>query len=128
MKVHNDNLWNEIADQLAKNAANRKDGETAYSRIPKSEVIKVIQEKDELLWQQEWNDSTKGEITKSFFPDIGERISKRLQMGIKLSKIVTGHAHLELITTDLKSKTIRDVCVDWAHRPQITYYGNVHIY
>ena len=94
VKAHDDNLGNEIADQLVKNTASRKDGETAYSRTPKSEVIKVIQEKGELLWQQEWNDSTKGEITKSFFPDIGERKSKRLQMGIKLSTIVTGHGTL----------------------------------
>ena len=91
-------------------------------------MIKAIQEKGELRWQQEWNDSTKREITKSFFPETGKRKSKRLQMGIKLSKIVTGMTHLEHITTDLKSKTIRDVCVEWAHRPQITYYGNVGIY
>ena len=42
VKAHNDSLGNEIADRLAKNAASRKDGETAYSRIPKSEEIKVI--------------------------------------------------------------------------------------
>ena len=29
VKAHDDNLGNEIADQLAKNAASRKDGETA---------------------------------------------------------------------------------------------------
>jgi len=91
VKAHNDNLWNELADQLAKNAASIRDRKTAYSRIPKSAVIKVIQEKGELQWQQEWNVSTKGETTKSFFPNIGERKSKRLQMGINLSTIVTGH-------------------------------------
>ena len=94
MKAHNDNLGNEIADQVAKNAASRKYGETAYSRIPKSEVIEVIQEKGELRWHQQWNESTKGEITNSFFQDTGERKSKRLQMGIKLSTIVTGHGTL----------------------------------
>ena len=57
-------------------------------------MIKVIQEKGELQWQQEWNVSTKGETTKSFFPDIGERKSERLQMGINLSMIVTGHGPL----------------------------------
>jgi len=31
-------------------------------------VIKVIQEKGELQWQQEWNVSTKEETTKEFFP------------------------------------------------------------
>ena len=91
VKADDDNLGNEIADQLANNTASRRDGETVYSRIPKSDVIRVIQEKGEVWWQQEWNDSTKGEITKSFFPDIGERKSKRLHMGIKLSMIVTAH-------------------------------------
>ena len=42
VKAHNDNLGKEIADQPAKKAASRRDGETAYSRIPKSGVIKVI--------------------------------------------------------------------------------------
>jgi len=69
VKAHNDNLGNELADQLAKNAASIRDRETAYSRIPKSAVMKVIQEKGELQWQQEWNVSTKGETTKSFFPN-----------------------------------------------------------
>jgi catechol-2,3-dioxygenase len=94
VKVHNDNLGNEIEDQLAINAGSRRDGETAYSRIPKGAVIKVIQEKGEQQWQQEWNVSTKGETTKLFFPDIGERKSKRLQMGINLSTVVTGHGTL----------------------------------
>ena len=48
VKAHNDNLGNEIADQLAKKATSRRDGETAYSRIPKSAVIKVIKENGEL--------------------------------------------------------------------------------
>jgi ribonuclease HI len=64
VKSHNDNLGNELADKLAKNAANRRDGKTAYRRIPKSAVINVIQENGELQWQQEWNVSTKGETTK----------------------------------------------------------------
>jgi hypothetical protein len=79
-------------------------------------VIKEIKEKGEKQWLQEWNDSTKGETTKSFFPNIGERKSKRLQMGIDLSTIVTGHR----TTTDSKSMRIRHVCAERALRPQIT--------
>ena len=56
--------------------------------------MKVIQEEGELEWQKEWNASTKGEITKSFFPVTGDRKSKRLQMGTKLSTLVTGHGTL----------------------------------
>ena len=57
-------------------------------------MIKSIQEKGELQWQSEWNVTTKGEITKIFFPDIGVRISKRLPMRVKLATIVTGHGTL----------------------------------
>jgi hypothetical protein len=57
-------------------------------------VIKKIQEKGELQWQQEWNVSTKGETTKSFFPNIGERKTKRLEIGAKFYKMVIGHGTL----------------------------------
>ena len=36
----------------------------------------------------------KGENTRSFFPNTGERKSKRLQMGINLATVVTGHGPL----------------------------------
>jgi hypothetical protein len=85
VKAHNNNVGNEIADQLAEKAASKRDGEPAYHRIPKSAVIKLIQEKGERRCQQEWNDSIKGETTKSFFPNIGERKIKRLQMSINFS-------------------------------------------
>jgi len=104
VKARNDNLGNELADQLEKNAASTRDRKTAYSRIPKSAAIKMIQEKGELQWQQEWNISTKGETTKSFFPNIGERKSKRLQMGTNLSTILTGHGPLRSYYHRLKIK------------------------
>ena len=37
VKAHNDNLGNEIADQLAKNAASRRDGETAKTEFRKEQ-------------------------------------------------------------------------------------------
>jgi hypothetical protein len=83
----------ELADQLAKKAANNGEGETAYSKIPKSVMIREIRDEGKLEWQKEWNASTKGKITKAFFPVI-DRKSKKLQMNIKLSTIVTGHGTL----------------------------------
>jgi ribonuclease HI len=35
VKAHNDSTGNEMADRLAKQAARRRDGETAFSKIPK---------------------------------------------------------------------------------------------
>jgi hypothetical protein len=83
-----------MADKLAKDAASNRDGETVYSKIPKSAVMKEIKEKGETHWHQEWNASTKGETTKTFFPSIGESKSKRLKMSINVSTIVTAHGTL----------------------------------
>jgi hypothetical protein len=42
-------------------------------KFPKSAVIKEIQAEGELEWQKEWDASTKGAITKSFFPTISDQ-------------------------------------------------------
>ena len=83
MKAHNDNYGNELADQLAKEAARGSETEIAYNKIPKSAVIRELKEEGDQGWQSEWDASTKGVITKSFFPTIRDRLSKILQMGIK---------------------------------------------
>jgi ribonuclease HI len=72
VKAHDDNYGNELADKLAKEAASRSEAETAYNKIPKSTVIRELKEEGEEEWQGEWDASTKGAITKSFFPKIGE--------------------------------------------------------
>ena len=82
-KAHNENCGNELADQLAKEAASGNEADIAYNKIPESAVIRELKEEGKQEWQSEWNASTKGGITKSFFPIIRDRLSKRLQMGIK---------------------------------------------
>jgi ribonuclease HI len=64
VKAHNDNCGNELADQLAKEVASSSKAETAYNKILKSGVAKELKEEGELVWQSEWDASTKGEITK----------------------------------------------------------------
>jgi ribonuclease HI len=64
VKFHNDNRGNELADQLAKEAASSNVAETDYNKIPKSAVARELKEAGELEWQSEWDASTKGEITK----------------------------------------------------------------
>jgi hypothetical protein len=50
-------------------------------------VIKELKEKVVQGWQREWDTSSMGEVTKTFFPALKDRISKRLQMCINLSII-----------------------------------------
>jgi len=94
VKAHNNIYGNELADQLAKEATTIREAEAIYSKIPKSAVIKELKEEGVEEWQCEWDASTNGAVTKSFFPTIGDRLSQRLQTNIKLSTIVTGHGTL----------------------------------
>jgi len=57
-------------------------------------VTSELKEKVVQVWQSEWNASNIGELTKTFFPIVKDRISKRLQMCINLSTTVTGHGKL----------------------------------
>jgi len=94
VKAHNGNCGNEIADHLAKEAAFSTYVDTAYIKIQKSAVTSELKEKGVQTWQREWDASNKGELTKTFFPIVKERISKRLQMCINFSMIITGHGKL----------------------------------
>jgi hypothetical protein len=57
-------------------------------------VIRELKEEGAEEWPSEWDASTKGAITKSFFPTIGAQLTQRLQMKIKQWTIVTGHGTL----------------------------------
>jgi len=94
VKEHDENYGNELADHLAKEAACSSDVDVAYINIPKSAVTSELKEKGIQVWQSEWDASNKGELTITFFPIVKDRTSKRLQMCINLSTIVTGHGKL----------------------------------
>jgi hypothetical protein len=42
----------------------------------------------------EWDKTTKGALTKTFFPTKTDRLTKRLQLNLNLSTLVTGHRKL----------------------------------
>jgi hypothetical protein len=55
---------------LLKEAASNNDITECYKKIPKGEVLSELNEVSVRKWQSEWDLSTKGAITKSFFPNI----------------------------------------------------------
>ena len=61
------NCGNELAGQLAKEAASGSEAEIACNKIPKSAVISELKKEGEQEWQSERDASTKGAITKMFF-------------------------------------------------------------
>jgi len=104
VKAHNDNFGNELADQLVKKAANSGEGETAYRKVPKSVVIKEIQDEGELEWQKEWNASTKGEITKiNTLPSYRRPEIKKTTNEYKTFNGSNRARHTEHTAIDLKS-------------------------
>jgi hypothetical protein len=76
VKAHN-NPGNELADQLAKEAACDNSLQTAYHKYPKRAVTSELKCLGLQKWQSEWDNTNKGAITKTF-PTITDRLTKRL--------------------------------------------------
>ena len=68
IKAHAGHHGNELADQTAKEAAINRDTNECYTRIPKSTLRRELRDYSVTKWQNEWDITTKGAITKNFFP------------------------------------------------------------
>ena len=66
IKAHAGHQGNELADEIAKEAATNSDIKVCYERIPKSAVKSELSENSETKWQIEWDRTTKGVTTKIF--------------------------------------------------------------
>ena len=54
-----------------------------------------LKEQSVKQWQREWVETTKGAITKTFFPKIEDRIKLRLNTTPNFTTIVTGHGNIK---------------------------------
>jgi len=85
---------NELADQNAKEAATNSDTE-CYKRIPKSTVRRELNDNSVTKWQGEWDNTTKGAITKSFFPKIADRLKLKINVTPNFTTMATGHGNIK---------------------------------
>jgi len=90
VKAHDNNPGNELADQLAKEAACDNSLQTCFSKISKSEIVHIESQKSITKWQQQWDDSNKGRVTKEYFPDVKERLKKKINLTLNCTAMVTG--------------------------------------
>ena len=67
VKAHDNNYGNELADQLAKEAARDDALNITHNKLPKSAVISELKEMGLLKWQSEWESLNKGALTNPFF-------------------------------------------------------------
>jgi ribonuclease HI len=89
IKAHDGNLGNELADKLAKQAIQNK--EIIYNKIPRSQIIQREKQQSIDKWQNQWDQTTKGSITKQFYLNIKDRLKQRLKLTPNLTAIITAH-------------------------------------
>jgi len=46
-------------------------------------------------WQSEWDFTTKGEITKTYFPKIADRLKLKINVTPNFTMMVTGHGNIK---------------------------------
>jgi len=73
VKAHVGILGNELADTLAKDAATNMGIAECYNRVPKNVLKRELEDRNVDKWQRDWSRSTKGKITRDYFPIVAER-------------------------------------------------------
>jgi len=91
VKAHVGVQGDETADTVAKEAATNADIRECYMKVSKSVVISELSEKSVEKWQTEWDPTTKGKITKEYFPVVADRLDMRINITHNFTSMVTGH-------------------------------------
>jgi len=91
VKAHVGIQGNEMADRLAKKAATEDIGEIVYDKIPRETIITEGKENGLTKCQEQWTSSTKGAVSKLFFPNIKERMKTRIPISAEFTAMVMGH-------------------------------------
>ena len=85
------NIGERVADTLAKKAGKNASLPEDYKMIPKSVILRELKEESVKKWQNNWTLTTKGRITKEYFPNVEERLKMKIHLTQNLTAITTGH-------------------------------------
>ena len=58
-------------------------------------MLSELSEVSVTKWQSEWDLTTKGAITKSFFPNIAERLKQNVNVNPNFTTMLTGHGNIK---------------------------------
>jgi nitrate reductase beta subunit len=64
---------------------------TYYDKVPKSVVKRELEDRSVDKWQRDWNRSTKGKITKDYFPIVAEKLKMKITTTYKFTTMATRH-------------------------------------
>ena len=103
MRAHVGIQGNEMVDPLAKMAAKDDIGELVCDKIPRETIIKEGKENVIAKWQEQWTSSTKGAVSKLFFPYVHERMKNMIPILAEFTAMVTGHSLTRSYLHRLKS-------------------------
>ena len=91
IKAHAGTYGNELADLLAKAAARNRDAVTCFTKLSKRTIQSELEEEGKTRWQNEWNQTTKAAVTRSFFPNVKDRLKLKFSTTPNLTTMLTGH-------------------------------------
>jgi len=62
-----------------------------------------LEEESVRKWQRNWTQTTKGSVTKEYFPNVEESLKMDINLTQNFTAMVTGHGKQEHTNTVLKS-------------------------
>jgi hypothetical protein len=65
-----------------------------YNKVPKSVVKSELGEKSVEKWQRDWDQTTKGQITKECFPIVADKVNMKINITRNFTTMVTGHGNI----------------------------------
>ena len=95
IKAHAGHQGNELADQLAKEAATNGDIDECHKRFPKSTVISELSDLNVTKRQSEWDHTAKGAVTKPYFPKTADRLKMKINVTPNFTATVTAHGNIK---------------------------------
>jgi hypothetical protein len=124
VKAHIRIVGNEVADKLAKEAAQDADEQNiVYDRISTTTVATEIKMKGLIKWQRQRNSTEKGALCRSFFPMIEQRLKMKIPLIPEFTDLVTGHGKTKSCLHTFKlADNPTCPCNKWAQSPEYIIY------
>jgi post-segregation antitoxin (ccd killing protein) len=89
MKAHTGFEGNEVADNLAKEAAQDADDRNiVYTRITITSMATELKKEKIIKWQRQWESTEKRALCRSFFPTVEQRLKIKLSITREFTAIV----------------------------------------